>query len=410
MPPREQGKHLVVLGSLDTKGVEVSFLCAELQAHGWPTRVVDIGLRPRAGGGPLASPAVAALSAPAGAPTAGAETKVDAMARAAAAAAPLVARWLAAGEMAGIVAVGGGVGTWIGARVMRDLPFGFPKVMVSTLPFDIREHLGAKDIVVFPTVADVLGLSTPLRAVLHNAAAALAGMAAATAISPASRRAIGTTGLGVTTPAVLAVRRLVEAAGYELVSFHAAGSGGAAFEQWTAEGAFCGVLDLTTSELTSELFHGIASAGPQRLTAAARHGVPQVVVPGGVDFVTRGPVEMLTDEDRHRQYHRHSPMFTHVRVDAAGMRVVAREIAARLDPGHAPAVVAVPLRGFSAEGGAGGALHDADADAAFVAELRACLAPRIHLVEVDAHVNDEAFAARACELLFAMIPPPGACA
>ena len=191
-------------------------------------------------------------------------------------------------------------------------------------------------------MADILGLSAPLRTVLHNAAAAVAGMAAAPALQPTGRNMIGATGLGVTTPALLAARGLVEAAGYEMVSFHAAGPGGSAFEDWTAQGVFRGVLDLTTSELTSEIFHGIASAGPHRLMAAALHGVPQVVAPGGLDFISRGPVETLTVDDRCRPHCRHSPIFTHVRVDSAGMRQVAREVAVRLNLSCGPCAIAIP--------------------------------------------------------------------
>ncbi len=312
--------------------------------------------------------------------------------------------WIANGAAAGIAALGGGVGTWIGTRVMRELPFGFPKVMVSTLPFDVRAHLGASDIIVVPTLTDLLGLNMMLRTVLHNTARAFAAMAAAPPVAATGRRTIGATALGITTPAVLALRHGIEAAGFELASFHAAGLGGSAFETWIGRGAFAGVVDLTTSELTSELFGGLAPAGPDRLRTAARLGIPQVVAPGGLDFVTRGPVESLAIDDRRRPHVRHSPTFTHVRIDAAGMRVVARELAARIGGGAGPTIVAVPSGGFSAENRAGAPLHDPDADRAFVDELVGCVAPHVHVVEVSAHINDEAFARRAWELLRPLLP------
>jgi uncharacterized protein (UPF0261 family) len=291
---------------------------------------------------------------------------------------------------------------------MRALPFGFPKLVVSTLPYDIRPLLHGRDIVFFSSVADILGLNPELRAVLANAVAAIDGMARTW--TPLSGEAIahtlGATGLGITTPALLAARDSIEAAGFELASFHANGLGGAAFEEWIGQRMFRGVLDLTTSELTSEIFGGIATAGPERLTTAGRLGVPQVVCPGGLDIVSRGPLAGLDPTDRARPHYAHSPTFTHVRVDAAGMRKVAGVLAARLNAAIGPTAFALPLRGFSAESRPGGAIHDPAADEAFRSELRARLAPTVALVEVDAHINDPVFVRRACALLFEQLGVP----
>lgn len=395
---------IVVLGALDTKGPELAYVCAALRRRGWSPRVLHIGVR-----APGALPPGIAAGEVRGTGLAPDELeragKVPAMARIAATAGPEVAQWVAAGEVAGVVAVGGGVGTWVGAEVMRALPFGFPKLVVSTLPYDIRPLLHGRDIVFFPSVADILGLNPALRTVLDSAVAALDGMARSWAPDACvvGGRTLGATGLGITTQALLAARDVIEHAGYELASFHANGLGGAAFEEWIELGMFRGVLDLTTSELTSELFGGIATAGPTRLTTAGRIGVPQVVCPGGLDFVSRGPLATLSDADRARPHYAHSPTFTHVRLDATRMADVAALVAARLNAARGPTAMVVPLRGFSAENRPGGVMHDPGADAAFVAALRAALSPAVRVVEIDAHINEPEFVRAACELLFELV-------
>ena len=398
---------IVLLGALDTKGPELGFVAESLARRGWPVRILHIGIRepatlpPQLAGADIRHVAVA----PEELASLG---KVPAMARIAATAGPQLVDWLSRGEIAGVLALGGGVGTWVGAEAMRALPFGFPKLVVSTLPYDIRPLLHGRDIVFFSSVADILGLNPELRAVLSNAVAAIDGMARTwTPLSgEAIAHTIGATGLGITTPALLAARDCIEAAGFELASFHANGLGGAAFEEWIGQRMFRGVLDLTTSELTSELFGGIATAGPERLTTAGRLGVPQVVCPGGLDIVSRGPLATLDAADRARPHYAHSPTFTHVRIDAAGMRRVAAVLAARLNAATGPTVFALPLKGFSAEGRPGGAVHDPSADEAFRAELAERLTPRVRVVEIDAHINDPLFVRRACDLLFEAIGAP----
>ena len=398
---------IVLLGALDTKGPELGFVAEALSRRGWPVRLLHIGIRePAALPASLAGADIRHVDVAPG--ELAALGKVPAMARIAATAGPQLVDWLARGEIAGVLALGGGVGTWVGAEAMRALPFGFPKLVVSTLPYDIRPLLHGRDIVFFSSVADILGLNPELRAVLANAVAAIDGMARTW--TPLSGEAIahtlGATGLGITTPALLAARDSIEAAGFELASFHANGLGGAAFEEWIGQRMFRGVLDLTTSELTSEIFGGIATAGPERLTTAGRLGVPQVVCPGGLDIVSRGPLAGLDPTDRARPHYAHSPTFTHVRIDAAGMRKVAGVLAARLNAAIGPTAFALPLRGFSAESRPGGAIHDPAADEAFRSELRARLAPSVALVEIDAHINDPVFVRRACTLLFERLGAP----
>ncbi|UCF91715.1 MAG: Tm-1-like ATP-binding domain-containing protein [Desulfobacterales bacterium] len=394
-------RYVVIVGTLDTKGPEIAFLRDCLHQLGCRTRVVDIGLlAPPAFAADISREVVAArMDTTVERLLAGSQERVAAMTLMARGVNGLLADWLEASEVAGVIAVGGGVGTWVGTTVMRALPIGLPKIMVSTLPFDIRPQLGAKDIVVFPSVADILGLNPTLRTVLRNAAAALAGMAALPRLPATSKKVIGMTGMGITTPAVLASRKFLEEGGVEVTSFHTNGRGGSVFEEWIQMGMFSGVLDLTTHEITSRIFNGIALAEETRLETAAKQGVPQVVGPGGLDVISRGPVETLDANDRRRPHYRHSPFFTHVRISPEGMRAVAATVAQKMNLSRAPTVFAIPLQGFSEQSRSGGAVCDPVADEAFVVTLKQRLRQDIRVVEIDAHINDEAFARRACALL-----------
>ena len=410
MVDKEHSGYVAVIGTLDTKGPEIAFLRDRLQELGCKTRVVDVGLTASAAyHGDSSREAVAAradvdiraqLKMP--------EGKIKALEAMARGAVALMEEWLGSGELAGAVALGGGLGTWLGMKILGVLPLGLPKVMISTMPFDIRTHMGANDIVVFPSVADILGLNPMLRKILCNAAAAMAGMVRLPETLNSSRPqpskgVIGITALGVTTPLVMASRRILERKGFEVAGFHATGLGGSAFEEWTGMGLFAGVLDLSPHELTSLLFGGVAAPRPDRLETAAIKGVPQVVAPGGLDFVSRGPLESLSREDRRKPHYRHSPMFTHVRVSSEEMRVVAQMVAEKLNRGKGPAAVVIPLGGFSDQGRTGGHIADPASDREFVQTLRKKLTKRIRIVEVDAHINDESFARAVCSTLFSLL-------
>jgi uncharacterized protein (UPF0261 family) len=400
-----QPKHVVIIGTLDTKGPEIAYLKQCLEDLGCRSRVIDIGV--------LSAPSTTAdvcreeVCARAGAAlgdliSAGGD-KVHAMEIMARGAAQVLEDWIRLNRVSGVIALGGGVGTWVGTTLMRALPFGLPKIIVSTIPYDIRAHLGTKDIVVFPSVADILGLNPTLRTVLRNAAAALAGMAALPDLTESSKKVIGMTALGVTTPLVLASRRILEEKGFEVTSFHATGRGGSAFEEWTGMGLFAGVLDLSLNELTSLLFHGVAMPEETRLEGAGKKGVAQVVVPGGVDFISRGPVDTLSREDRKRLHYRHSPFFTHVRTTPKEMEKVAEAMAKKLNPSLGPTAVVIPLKGLSDQNREGGMIYEPEADRAFVEALKRLLDRKIRLIEVEAHINDEAVAQRVCALLVEMM-------
>ena len=392
---------MVVVGTLDTKEPEVAFLRECLQGLGCKTKVVDVGL--------LSPPCIPAdvcreevcarANASIEALLSGTEGKLEAMTCMVRGVISLVGDWMALGEMAGIIALGGGVGTWIGTTIMRSLPLGLPKVMVSTVPFDMRPHIGTKDIVLIPSVADILGLNPMLRTVLRNAAAALAGMVKQPVKHEVSKPVVGMTGMGVTTPAILSSRRILEDKGLEVTTFHATGLGGSAFEECIQTDMFSGVLDLTTHEITNLVFKGVAMPSTNRLETAGKKGIPQVVGPGGLDFISRGPIEKLHDEDLKRPHYRHSPYFTHVRVSREGMRKVAEVVAEKINPGCGLTAVVIPLKGFSDQSRPGGPIHDPEADLEFTLALKRRLNKHIRLVEVDANINDESYAACACSCL-----------
>lgn len=396
-----QTKHPVIIGTLDTKGPEIAFLMACFAAQGMPAKVVDVGVLGQAtiAADVTREQVAARLGTTVAAIREGAEDKVAPMRRMAEGATAILLDWLREDKLAGVISIGGGVGTWVAATVMRELPLGLPKILVSTLPYDIRPHLGTKDIVVIPSVADVLGLNPGLRLILNSAAAALIGMAGATPPPATGKPVIGLTGLGITTPAVMAAREILEAEGFEVASFHAVGPGGQAFEDWIRQGLFPGVLDLTTHEITDAIFDGTAKPGPERMETAGRMGIPQVLVPGGVSIISRGPVESLSRSERNGQYYRHSPFFTHVRVTAAGMRRVARLYARKLNVATGPTSVAIPLQGFSDQDRAGGKVWNPEANNAFIETLKKNARRHVRIVEVDAHINDREFVVRACGLL-----------
>lgn len=398
-------KYVIIIGTLDTKGPEVSYLSAQVEQSGFNARIIDVGFS--------ADPSCEAdirreeVAIRANSDIASMLTqddgKIKAMEAMARGALSLVEEKIDRGEAIGVMALGGGVGTWIGMKVMRSLIFGFPKIMVSTLPFDIRNYLGSKDIVLFPSVTDILGLNPILRKILQNAAGAMMGMIGTGVLPQSSKKVIGITALGVTTPLVTACKEILEKNGFEVAAFHGVGIGGRTYEEWVDTGMFAGVLDVTPHDINNFLFNGISTPYPDRLETAARKKIPQVVAPGGLDFISRGPVDALSDEDREKPHYRHSPMFTHVRVNALEMKQVAQTVADKLNKGQGCTAVAIPLQGFSFQGHATGHLADHQSDMMFVKTLKEKLKDGIIVTEVDAHLNDKLFAQAVCSLLFQLL-------
>jgi uncharacterized protein (UPF0261 family) len=333
-----------------------------------------------------------------------------AVTKAAAGAAKIVVDAFQRGELSGVLALGGSAGTTIGTAAMRALPLGVPKLMVSTLASgQVRPYVGDKDILMLNSVVDIAGINRISRAVLWNAANAIAGMAGAYEHLPKpigeDKPLIAATMFGVTTPCVLKAKEVLEAAGYEVLVFHATGSGGQAMESLIREGLLAGVLDITTTELADELVGGILSAGPTRLTAAAEMGIPQVVSVGALDMVNFGPRETVPSKFAERQFHLHNATVTLMRTTPEENARLGEEICRKLQAARGPAVIMLPALGVSAIDKSGQAFNDPTARERLMASIREHHGS-IPVEELPHHINDPAFAEAAAQRLLQLIPSP----
>jgi uncharacterized protein (UPF0261 family) len=285
---------------------------------------------------------------------------------------------------------------------MHALPLGLPKVIVSPSASGRRAFgpfVGSSDVTVMHSVVDILGLNPIALSVFDNAAAAVVGMAMHAGHAPTGlgRRSVGITMLGQTTPGVMRLRELLEQAGWEPVIFHANGVGGPAMEELAKQGALTGVVDYTLSELANSLLDGIHATGPARLTVIGELGLPQVVVPGCVDFFNQGAPNTVPEKYRGRRSYYHNPVATLVRLEPDEMADLGKLVANRLNGARGPLCVVAPSRGFSLSDTEGNALWYPEADAAFLDTLETNLRPGIPFERVDATVNEPVFAERVAD-------------
>lgn len=400
---------VILVGTLDTKGAEVAFVRDRLRAAGLDVLTIDAG----SAGPPAFEPDISRDRVFEAAGSSGREIAEHgdrgyAVAKAAEGTARLVSELHESGRVDGVFGLGGSAGTTIGSTAMRALPLGVPKVLVSTLASgQTRPYVGGSDLALFPAVADLAGLNGLTRGVLANAADAMAGMVlgrrrSGEIASGESKPLITATMFGVTTPCVTRARRSLEASGLEVVVFHATGVGGQAMEQLIAQGRVAGVLDLTTTELADELVGGVLSAGPDRLRAAGRAGLPQVVSVGALDMVNFGPRETVPEKFADRLFHVHNPTVTLMRTTPSENAELGRRIASALLESRGPVSLMIPLRGVSALDAPGLPFYTPDADVALFTSLREAIgsSSRVRLIERDEHINDPSFAeAAARELL-----------
>jgi uncharacterized protein (UPF0261 family) len=412
---RKSEKNIVVIATLDTKGPEAGFVKSRVEAAGYGVLILDTGVlgrkdssapRPhisadeiaREGGEDRA--ALAARSSEKGVRYRG----IGAMARGSAL---ILKRLYEEGRFRGVVGLGGAQGTEICTTAMRALPLGVPKVMVSTVasgktPFGI--FTGTRDITIMHSVVDILGLNSLTRRILANAAGAVVGMAeAAQWEEEGPDLRVGITIYGTTTPGGLAAKSLLEERRYEVIAFHPNGTGGPAMEELATEGFFHGLLDLTTHEITDELFGGVHAGGADRLLASGRAGVPRLVAPGSSDFMTFAELEKVPDLYRDHPIVPHNPHITLARANAHQMTRVATVVAERLNEGRGPIVVAIPMRGFSFYNREGLIFYDEAANHAYVDTLKGKLRSDIPVHEFDVHINDPEFAAEIVPLFDALI-------
>ncbi|NXY98037.1 Tm-1-like ATP-binding domain-containing protein [Streptomyces sp. BR123] len=408
---------VVLVGTLDTKGVEYGWLREGLRRAGIEVVMVDTGVmgEPRV---PADVPR-AEVARAAGADLAGLRAAADrgaAVTTMAKGAEATLLRLHAEGRLHAVLALGGSGGTSIATRAMRALPLGVPKVMVSSMASaDVSPYVGSSDITMMYSVVDIAGLNTVSEPILANAVAAVAGMARAheqavlTLGRPAlpgsgSRPLVAASMAGVTTAGVDAARERLTELGYEVLVFHVSGTGGRTLETLAGQGVFSGVLDLTLSEIADDLCGGILTAGPDRLTAAGRAGIPQVVSLGALDMVKFGPLESLPERARYRRVRVHNPSITVIRTTEAECAELGRRVAAKLRTATGPAEVCIPLQGLSTLGAPGGPYHDPAADRALFSALREGLRGSAAAVrDYDTHINDPAFGRAAADRLHAVI-------
>ena len=299
------------------------------------------------------------------------------------------------GKIDGILSLGGAQGTIIGTTAMKALPVGFPKLMVSTVASGKRifeTYVDTSDITLMHSVVDFFGLNTILKQILNNAAGAISGMVQTERVSAEKKRRVAITIYGTTTPAGMAIVSLLEKAGYEVVAFHPNGVGGMAMERMIREGTFSGVIDLTTHELADELMGGGHACGPHRLEAASERKIPQIVVPGSIDYIVQGRFETLRPSFKKRKTMLHNPEMTFVQTSIKEMAELGRIIAEKMNHSKGKSMVMIPGLGFSYPNHKGRPLYNPKGCKAFAWALKESIEDRIPVRELPLHVNDEAFA------------------
>ena len=402
-------KTIAILATLDTKGDECVYLRDEIERMGARALLIDIGVVGDAAipcdisNAEVAAKGGTDLSAMRDNPSR--ETASEVMVRGAT---DIMLGLIADKKVDGIISLGGTQGTNNCCQVMQALPYGFAKVMLSTMASgDTAGFVGIKDITMMYSVSDILGLNPFFRRILSNAAGAVVGMAnAAIEIEvDASKPVIGITNLGVLTQGTMRAMELLADRGYETIVFHAVGNGGRAMEQLMKEGYITAVLDYALGDITDALFGGLRAADENRLTVAGKLGLPQVVVPGGVDHIgiLLSEPNTVPDEYKDRLYSYHNPVILVPRTTGPELVRMMEEIRDRLKDAKTNTVFMLPTKGISSYSVDGGVLYDAESDTAFHQAVREMLPDYIPLVEVEAGAEDAVFVDRAVDELVKLI-------
>ncbi len=387
---------VAVLGTLDSKGEEHAFVAALIAKQGHRPLLIDVGT----GAPPSVKPDVTReeVAAAAGIDLAALIARKDrgecvvAMTKAAPV---MLAKLAAEGRIQGIISLGGGGGTAIATAAMRALPLGFPKLMVSTLAAgNVAPYLGTKDITMMPSIADVAGLNRLSKVIFTRAAGAICGMVGAEPETATNRPLVVASQFGNTTACVTEAKKVLEAAGFEVLVFAATGTGGRIMESVIESGMAAGVLDVTTTEWADELVGGVLNAGPERMDAAAKAKVPTVIAPGCLDMVNFGEMASVPAKFKGRNFYVHNPQVTLMRTTKDECAELGRIIAEKAEACTAGATVLIPRKAISVISAPGKPFHDAAADEALFGALRAGC-KRTPIKEFDLEINDPAFA-RAC--------------
>ncbi len=406
---------VILIGTLDTKGPEIAYLRNRIRAEELNTLVLDSGIlgepnniTPDITREEVARASGSDLESIRNAGTRGAA--VEQMMKGVAA---TCARLFKEGRCHGVISLGGAEGAVLASAGMQVLPVGVPKLIVSPLAAGRRTFgpfIGIRDVMVMHSVIDILGLNSVSRLIFDQAAGAISGMVKAMSSDPRPAtsgglrtRVVGITMLGNTTKAVERMKPRLEEKEFEVIIFHSSGVGGAAMEEMIREGRISAVIDYTTDELTDHFVGAFHNAGPRRLEAAGEQGIPQVVVPGCVDFFVQGPRESIPEKWKSRAAYYHNPSFTLIRTSRDEMAQIGKIFAEKLNAAKGPVRVAIPLGGLSIANQPGGELYDPEGDRQFREVVKATLRKDIPLVEVDAHINDEAFTNKVLKLFFEIV-------
>ncbi len=398
-------RTIAILATLDTKGAEADFIRDQVQARGHRALIIDTGL--------MGDATVAhdisnrEVAAAAGGSLDGLRRHADREESAplmASGASRIIGERVASGDIHALIGLGGTQGTTLCTSVMRALPYGFPKIMVSTMASgNVAPWVDTSDITMMYSVTDIMGLNPFMRRILANAAGAACGMAEVDVNAAQDRPLVAITTVGITTKGAMTAARVLEDAGYETIIFHAVGTGGRAMERMMREGLIGAVLDFSTIEVSNDMHHALLAGGPDRLTVAGGLGLPQVLCPGALEVLVFNEPETVPAKFSKRRLVRHSPKITDVRLNREEMAEVGREIVRRLHATRQPALFLIPKGGYDSYAVAGEPFHDPEADAAFVSELRSGLPKNIAIRERDLDINDPAFATEAATALIGLM-------
>lgn len=406
-------KKVVLAGALDTKGEDFAYIKSLLQGFGFETIVVDFGVM----GKPFFEPDIKRDEV-AEAGGVGIRELIErkdkslAMEVMTKGLKEIVKRLYEEGNLNGIIGMGGSAGTVIATTAMQALPIGIPKVMVSTVAGgDVSRYVGLKDILMFPSIVDVAGLNRISRIIYKNAVGALVGMllhGASEEIAKKPEKPVVVISMfGNTTPCVEKVKELLGDS-YEILVFHATGTGGRTMEMLIDEGLVSAVADITTTELADEIGGGVLSAGRDRLFAAARRGIPAVLVPGCVDMINFWAKETVPEKYRSRKIYEWNPNVTLVRTNVEENRLIGEWIAKAANESKGPVAILLPLKGVSMLDSPGGPFWDPEADRACYDAIKSNLKPGIPIYELDCNINDPDFAKKVVEVLLALMGKGGA--
>lgn len=398
-------KTILLIGTLDTKGDEFAFARDLIVARGHQVLMMDVGVMDHSRSAEIDAAEVALAGGENLQQLREAGDRASALAAMSVGATKLAVSNQLEGKVDGVLSFGGSGGTSVATTAMQALPVGIPKVMLSTMASgDVSSYVGVKDITMMYSVVDVAGLNRISRQVFANAVGAVCGMVEQDKPQANDKPLIAATMFGVTTPLVTMVREQLEAANFEVLVFHATGSGGRAMEALITDGFIEGVADLTTTEWCDELVGGILSAGPTRLDAAARSGTPQVVSLGALDMVNFGGLESVPGQFKDRNLHIHNAQVTLMRTTAGECTKLGEIIANKLNQAVGPTVLFIPLNGLSMIDAEGQPFHGPAENAALFRSLRENLNNKhVELIELDVHINDAVFAEAVSNRLLRML-------